>query len=300
MDELKSGAPRAVKTGRRRRRLGLFLLAVALLLLLALGRPLLMQDEFMYFPRRYASAPPRPGSPSLPFAPYTTADGRTQWGYRIEPPPGAPAVPEGLPAFYLVFYGNASLAEEMAPVFDVLARETGCGFFIVDYRGYGFNEGKPSERGMTDDAIGAYDTLKSQGDLDHGAGVIGHSMGAAAALALAEARPVDRLALLSPFTSVRALARAIMPWPLAQLARNDWPNDRRLAAILHRPAGERPAAIGLIHGERDEIIPASMSRTLAALPGGGLELKVYDRAMHNDIFDYALDDLARFLRGGTL
>jgi uncharacterized protein len=268
-----------------------------ILTLFAFATPVMFQDLMMYFPRRYSMSAPAQGGP---FAPYTTTDGLTQWGYRVSPTRGAVGVGEGLPAFYLVFYGNASLATDMAPLFEHIANHTGCSFFIVDYRGYGFNPGKPNERGMTADAIGAYDTLKAEGAFERGVGVIGHSIGAAVAVALAEARPVDRMLLISPFTSVGAMARATVPWPLSRLARNDWPNDERLARLLARPEDERPAAIGLIHGERDEIIPASMSRELAALPGGNMELHIHERAMHNDIIDFALNDVVRFLRGGPL
>lgn len=264
---------------------------------IAFALPHMLQDYLMYFPRRYQGKPPGPVSLFSRFEPYTTADGLAQWGQRIYPPPGAPHLPAQLPDVYLVFYGNGSLASEMGFFFAPIAVETGAGFFIVDYRGYGFNPGRPTEAGLTADAIGAYDTLKAAGTFQRGVGVIGHSMGAAAALALAEVRHVDRLLLIAPFTSIRDMARETMPLPVALIARDGWPNERRLAGLLARPDGERPSAIAILHGARDEIIPVGMGRRLASLPGPPVELRVLENSGHNDLSSV---EIVRFIRGQAL
>lgn len=269
-----------------------------LLLLFGCAMPFFLQDSMMYFPRKYPGDPPAAENPAPPWFAYTTADGVRQWGYRVDPPAGAPEPPAEAPGAWLVFYGNATLAVEMADVFEPAVREIGCTVYIVDYRGYGFNEGRPNEKNLTNDALGAYDSLEAEGAFENGVGVIGHSMGAAVGLALAGARPVDRLLLVSPFTSVRELAREYLPLPLAVVARNDWPNKDRLQALLNRPESERPASIGLMHGARDEIIPVSMGRDLAALAPDTIQLKVYDSAMHNDIFAWCEDELAAFMKDG--
>lgn len=269
-----------------------------LIALFGFGMPFFLQDSMMYFPRQYSGPRPSAENPDAPWFAYTTADGVRQWGYRVDPPPGAPEPAADMPAAWLVFYGNATLAVEMADVFEPLSAVTGCTVYIVDYRGYGFNEGRPNETTLTHDALGAYDTLKEEGAFEDGVGVIGHSMGAAVGLALAGERPVDRLLLISPFTSVRELAREYLPLPLALVARNDWPNKDRLQALLQRPEGERPSSIGLMHGGRDEIIPVSMGRDLAKLAPETIQLKVYDNAMHNDIFAYTGEAMLSFMKNG--
>lgn len=270
-----------------------------LLLLFGVGLPVFLQDSMMYFPRKYAGDPPAAQDPEPPWFAYTTADGVRQWGYRVDPPPGAPEAPADGVGAWLVFYGNGSLALEMADIFEPVAREIGCTVYIVDYRGYGYNGGRPNEKNLTNDAVGAYDSLKAEGALEGGVGVIGHSMGSAVALALAGERPVDRLLLVSPFTSVRAMAREYLPLPLAVVARNDWPNEARLEALVARPEDGRPASIGLMHGAQDEIIPVAMGRELAALAPKVIQMKVYDRAMHNDIFDSCEDELLAFMKDGN-
>jgi hypothetical protein len=263
----------------------------------------LLQNKMIYFPSRYPASF-RPGEGALAgFHPYTTADGRKQWGFLIEPAKRAEADSgaetgdrasgrgEG-PEFYLVFYGNASSAMGEADFYEGLARRTGRGFFIVDYRGYGFNDGKPSEEGLVADALGAYDTLKAEGRFERGVGVIGQSLGGGVAFALAVERPVDRLVTISAFTSIDDMARIAVVWPLYHFAWNHFPNDARLKELLGRPPDRRPARITLFHGRRDEVIPFWMGERLAATPGEGLTFHPVERAMHNDIPSYILDDLA--------
>lgn len=282
----------------------LILLAIfACALLFFSGR---FQDSMTYFPARYDPSK-RPGEGSHEnFRPYTAADGRQHWGYLIEPsiPGDSPESEIPRPGFYIVFGGNASTAIGGAPFFENLASRTGCGFFLVDYRGYGFNEGRPGESGLISDAVGAYDTLKADGHFEDaggvGIGVIGTSLGGAVALALAQKRPVDSLILISTFTSIREMAREVVLWPIYLIARNRWQSERRLQEIVSRPPDERPRQIWLFHGRRDEVIPYRMGEQLAATAGDAATFIPLDRAAHNDAESYALPDLEKILRGVPL
>ena len=287
-------------------------LGITLGCLLLAGLVFALQNKLIYFPQRYIGGAEPGSGPMQSFRDFTTADGRTQWGYLIQPP-GEPesqrAPPESSqagdagtdtsprrPRFHLVFNGNASTALAMSDFFEELARRTGCGFFIVDYRGYGFNDGRPTESGLLADALGAFDSLEKEGFFEEGVGVIGHSLGGAVALALAVQRDVDQVITLSTFTSIDAMARRTVIWPLYYLSVNHWPNDRRLKELLARPAGERPHRIILFHGRNDEIIPFAMGQALASIPGERSTFIALDRAGHNNVHDFALDDLARLLR----
>lgn len=276
---------------RRGVRLGLLILATGGLVVGCISH---RRSNMIYFPRRYPESASPGRDAYAAFHPYRAADGREQWGHLIEP-----SVPQeaatSRPKFYLAFSGNGAVAADMVPIYEDLAEQTGCGFFLVDYRGYGFNDGRPTEKGLVADALGAYDTLAAAGRFDSGVGVIGHSMGGAAAIALASERRLDRLITLSTFTSVDAIAKQMVGWPLYLFNTNHWPNDERLGRIVNAPDGEGPSRVVLIHGKRDEIIPYGMAEELEAIAGGGAELISYDRAMHNDIFDFALDDLTDIL-----
>ena len=48
---------------------------------------------------------------------------------------------------YLAFHGNASNIANRTPVYEFL-RSTHANVFALEYRGYGYSEGKPSEAGV--------------------------------------------------------------------------------------------------------------------------------------------------------
>lgn len=269
------------------------------------------QNKLVYFPRRYDSAFKPGGRGIAGFREYRAADGKVNYGYLIKPadaslglsasamgagsgagadPPAGAAngsakasgsaaraldpADRAAPLMYLVFLGNASTAMDAIDEFEALANATGVGFFMVDYRGYGFNDGAPTEAGMTADALGAYDTLAADGWFARGAGVIGVSIGGGAAFAVADMRPVDRLMTIATFTSLDPIARSVVGWPLCLISRNHWPNDERLARILARPAEERPAGIVLFHDLEDEVVPFSHGRRLADIGGAAVDFRV--------------------------
>lgn len=276
---------------RRGVRLGLLIFAIGGLVLGCISH---RRSNMIYFPRRYPESASPGRDAFAAFRPYLAADGREQWGHLIEPEIPANAA-SSRPQFYLTFNGNGAVAADMVPIYEDLAERTGCGFFLVDYRGYGFNDGRPSEKGLVADALGAYDTLAAEGRFESGVGVIGHSIGGAAAIALASERRLDRLITLSTFTSVDAIAKQMVGWPLYLFNTNHWPNDERLKKIVNAPDGEGPSRVVLIHGKQDEVIPYGMAEELAAIADGGAELISYERATHNDIFDFAIGDLALIL-----
>lgn len=299
--------------GQRKKR---FLLKACLVVLfgalIAGAIPVLFQNWLIYRPLRYPKflTPQSEGYES--FHPYETAGGAEQWGYLIEPGSRSARGTTGngdgesttathaiaaRPNFYLVFNGNATTALMNAGMYETLAQRTGCGFFIVDYRGFGFNAGGPDERGIVNDAIGAYDTLESEGRFDGGVGVIGQSLGGGAALVLTAERAVDRLILISTFTSMDAMVRRAVPWPLYVFNRSHFPNEQRLSDLTTRGAGQRPREIYLLHGRADELIPFSMGEALAEAGGPAVTFIPIDAATHFDMHVLALDEIARILLG---
>jgi pimeloyl-ACP methyl ester carboxylesterase len=87
--------------------------------------------------------------------------------------------------------------------------EAGSSILLLDYRGYGRSSGRPTESGLYEDALAAYDWLKQNG---HGRIVLhGESLGTAIAAELATRRRCAGLILEAPFTSAssrRTSARA--------------------------------------------------------------------------------------------
>lgn len=223
----------------------------------------------MIFPRALTGA-----APSLPVdttrMTLTTPDGDTLHGVAI---PGR----RNDTALLLGFGGNAWNAESMALFLHQHAPDHTVAAF--HFRGYAPSTGSPSARALRDDAVLIYDHLAPDA-----AEVIpvGFSIGGGAAAYLGAHRDVKGLVLVTPFDSLRNVARDSLPWaPVKWLLRH----DMDLLADLQ---GTR-LRIAILAATRDEVIPPA--RTDALVSG----LQAPDRAVlqttriaagHNDIYSH--------------
>ena len=83
---------------------------------------------------------------------------------------------------------------------------------LINYRGYGISEGKPSEKALFEDAITIYDYFASQDYVDKDNIVLmGRSLGSGVATYLASKRKTKGVVLLTPFDSVVEVARTHFP-----------------------------------------------------------------------------------------
>jgi uncharacterized protein len=156
---------------------------------------------------------------------------------------------------------------------------------LFDYRGYGDSSGRPSEEGTHRDARAARKALVRQGEVDESRVLyLGESLGAAVALALALEAPPQGLVLQSAFTSVRAMARAHYPFIPAALVPDAYPSLARVERL------ESPLLV--LHGERDEVVPASQGRALFEAAPEPKTLHVFPGLGHNDLVPLAGDDYA--------
>ncbi len=245
------------------------------------------QDRMIYLPRPYAATE----LSQLPsgLIPLRESDDSLIAFYR---PPANGAVPQRL---WMLFGGNA----DQALRWDAFAREhaaAGTGFLMVEYPSYGACRGSPSpatilatnERAMT---MLAQRLGLGLDDLHQRTACLGHSLGAAAALQYAAKHPPRRLVLISPFTTMKDMARRSVGWPLCELLVHRFDNRARLAELA--AAGLPPTAI--IHGDRDGVIPVTMGRELAAAHPG-IHLSVIVGAGHNDVLDMAAREIVTAMR----
>ena len=109
--------------------------------------------------------------------------------------------------------------------------------------------------------------------------MIGRSLGSGIASQVAAQRPVERLALVTPFDSMVGAAGAHYPmFPV------DWLLDERYESAKALRVFRRPMLI--IHGGRDDIVPeANTLRLIAALPTPPDVRRIAD-AGHNDISNH--------------
>ena len=178
--------------------------------------------------------------------------------------PGAPAL--------LYFGGNAEDVSGTLPQFARLFPDHA--LYLMHYRGYGSSTGQPSETALHADALALYDRVRR----DHGEiKVAGRSLGSGVAVRLASERPVARLALVTPYDSIEAVANEQFPWlPVRWLLK-----DRFDSTAV---AGRVAAPTTLLVAQHDTLIRPERSAVLEKAFSPGLaRTVVVPGADHNSI-----------------
>jgi len=162
---------------------------------------------------------------------------------------------------WIAFCGNGSLALDWVWVFQGYP-SNGDGFLLVDYPGYGKSSGYASIDSTRAAANGALSALIKQLGISEeriSICVIGHSLGAAAALDFAAHHVIERAVLISPFTTLREEAAHVVGGPLSHLLVENYDNRKNLRALLQKNPNAR---IAIFHGTADELISVQMGRSL--------------------------------------
>lgn len=229
----------------------MLLASLVLLLFLAIALYLyLNQTNLIHLPdlpsRRVATTPHQVGL-GFESVDLMTADNVKLHGWFI---------PHEKPRATLLFFhgnaGNISHRMESLALFNAL----GLAILIIDYRGYGNSEGKPSEKGLYRDAEAAWRYLTEIRALPEKKILLfGRSLGGAVAAYLATHNEPMGVVLESTFTSVPDMAAELYPWlPARWLARYHYNTLERMAAI--------DSPVMIIHSRHDEIIPFDHGRLL--------------------------------------
>lgn len=148
----------------------------------------------------------------------------------------------------LFLHGNAGNISHRLESLEIF-HELGLATLIIDYRGYGRSEGKPSEAGLYRDADAAWHYLVEDRKVPPQRVIVfGRSMGAAVAAHLAAERPVGGLILESAFSSVPDRGAELYSiFPIRLLARIHYPTAEWVKQVR--------APVLVIHSEEDELIP---------------------------------------------
>ena len=186
--------------------------------------------------------------------------------------------------------GNVSYWVEAATAF----RDVGWNTLLVDYRGYGRSEGRPSEEGTYLDARAAWMHLVRARGLDPlQVVVVGRSLGGGVATWLTEHHPAAGLVLEATFTSIADVVAKAAPLPgIRRFVRLGYPSLERM------PRLDLPLLV--VHGRGDDLVPFEHGRALFdAAPGPKRFVEL--RGGHNDAFTLSRGDyvaaLAEFERG---
>lgn len=244
------------------------------------------QEQMIYHPRSYGASYAKNlgGETELR---YVTSQGR-QVSFYVPPRQGGP--PRKL---WVLFAGNASLALDWRD-FLMRANDPVDGFLLVEYPGYGGCEGEPSPASILESSQAALVALKERlGVFPQELSVLGHSLGAAAALQFAAKHPVRQIVLAAPFTSLHDMARRVVGLPFAYLLKHDFDNRAQLEVIARQPLLPQ---VTIFHGLEDSLIPPSMGKELSDLHPAFVVFHPVPGGRHESILYDALEPIAQILR----
>jgi len=175
----------------------------------------------------------------------------------------------------LIYYGGN--AEDVSWFIQDMPRFKGWAVLLMNYRGFGLSEGRPSEQHILDDALYLYDLVAGREDVDPQRIVLmGRSLGTGVAAYVASARPVRGTILVTPYDSITAVGQKAFPWlPVKLLLKH------RFEAV--RLARDIKAPLLAILAEKDEVIPSENSWNLIKAWGGTAQVAVIRDADHNSI-----------------
>jgi alpha-beta hydrolase superfamily lysophospholipase len=177
----------------------------------------------------------------------------------------------------VLFHGNGETIGNRLPLAESL-RAHGLGVVLAEFRGYGLASasGPPTEAGLYRDASAVLDALQSQGIGPARIALMGISLGTGVASEMAARGRGAALILVSPFTSITAMASRTLPLLPAGLLCPD-----------HFDTLSRGGRIGVptlvVHGDEDEVVPFAMGKQVAASIQGAT-LRVEHGGHHNDLF----------------
>jgi uncharacterized protein len=201
---------------------------------------------------------------------FPAADGARLFGWYVESP--------ATNAVLLWCHGNGGNIIHRLDNLRFL-HQLGFSVFLFDYRGYGKSQKLlPSESGLYQDALGAYDYVtRTRRVRPERLILFGRSLGAAVAGELAVQKPAAGLILESPFPSVEAVARHFYGGLPVH-----WLLGAEYRLIDRLPQLSLPKLI--IHGDRDRIIPMAFGRQVFDAAKPPKDWYVITGADHNDTY----------------
>lgn len=210
-----------------------------------------LQDSMLYKPNKTLQLNKYPLPQPWQTASLKIADGVYLTSWYLPAKPGYKTI--------LYLHGNGGdISNRLG--FARVFQQYGYGVFLLEYRGYADNPGKPSETGLYHDSVAAYQWLINQNINPENIIIYGESMGAALAIQIAAKHQAGLLVLDTPFYSMLAMAHSLYPYlPTALLLKDKYRSD------LYAPKIKIPTLI--FYGLDDEFIPITQVIDLYFLIG---------------------------------
>ncbi len=195
-------------------------------------------------------------------------DTDTVFGWFVDAGPSQPVM--------LWCHGNAgNISHRLGNMRELFHR--GLSILIFDYRGYGRSTGTISESGMYQDALRSYDYLVQQRRIAPERIIMfGRSLGSSVATEVAVQRTTGGLIIEGAFPSIQAMADHHYFGLPAQ-----WFVDVKFPLVEKVPKLRVPLL--MLHGDRDEVVPAKLGRQVFDLAPEPKTWQVISGAGHNDV-----------------
>ena len=209
--------------------------ALVLVYICMCGLLYFMQERLLFFPSPVAAYPTHPAIESVALE----SDELQLAGWVINKDSQGPLL--------VYFGGNGEELSQSTSHFVSLPATS----ILINYRGYGDSEGKPSQRGMFADAEAVVDFAQAAYGKDRPLVVFGRSLGSVIAVHTAAKKHPDALILMSPFRSAADVATAQYRWIPGSTIR--W--LLRHPFDVTKAIDELPTRTLIIRADDDRIIP---------------------------------------------
>ena len=157
----------------------------------------------------------------------------------------------------LFLHGNAGSLENRIHKINHF-KDINVNFLIIAWRGFSGNRGKPTEKGLYEDARSAVRWLKSQGVEENNIIIYGESLGTGVATEIAQNKNFAGIILESPFTSMIDAGKDKYPYlPVSLLLKDKYESNKKIKNIK--------SPILIMHGKVDNIVPFSMGEKMYKL-----------------------------------
>lgn len=242
-------------------------LGLAIAFFVLVGILMLFENSLIFFPSKYPRGDWEPAGLDFEDVHFQSADGTKLHGWYL---------PQENPDYVILFcHGNAgNITNRTFPAAQLHDR-LNASVFVFDYQGYGKSEGRPSERGVLDDARAARAWLAKREKIQPKEIVLlGRSLGGAVAVDLATKDGAKSLVLQSTFTSIPEVAAFHYSWIPRWLIRTKLDSLSKI--------GDYHGPVFSSHGDADTIVPYQFGKQLYDAVVGPKEFMTFEGLGHND------------------
>lgn len=230
---------------------------------------LMFFEEYLIFiPSRYPDGDWAPPTLKFEDAWFNAADGTKLHGWYV---------PHEKPRAVVLFtHGNAGNITDRQFIIKQLLNRYAVSVMIFDYRGYGRSDGKPSEKGLEQDARAARTWLaKRAGVAENEIVIMGESIGGGVAVDLAANGGARGLILENTFSTLPEVAASRFSWvPVNWLMRSRFDSVKKIKNYQ--------GPLLQCHGTRDSIVPFALGQKLFAAANDPKEFVEIRNGDHND------------------